>query len=626
MATDALISGGGNLAKLSDGTLNKLNTILPPFWSHGNPIDVLGDAQPERYKAAIQACLNDENVDGIVIIFTQQGVVEGKSVAKGIVEVIREKAYNDKTIVTSFIGNGAAHEANEIFNANNIPTYSTPEQAVKTYLTMYQYQRNIELIYETPEELPVGAAPPKRPINVVFRGAALENRDVLTEDEAKRVLKYYNFPVVETAVANNVDEAVAYARKMGFPVVLKILSPQIVHKSDVGGVILNVHTEKEVRQAFETLIQRATAYNPEAQIIGVTVQPMVERKGYEVIIGGKTDPVFGPTILFGMGGVGVELFKDFSIGLPPLNTTLIRRMMEETKIYQLLKGYRKAPPVNLIVLEKTLLLFSQLLVDFPQIKEIDINPLLINEKDACILDARIAIDKDKICTKLEPHEHLVISPYPKKLELLWTLDNGQNVLLRPIKPEDEPMWEEMFQNFSEESIRYRFFGMLKDTPHEMRVRYCNIDYDREIAIVAETTTEGRRKILGVSRLSIEPDGKTGELAFIVGDKWQNYGLGTKMVDYTLDIAKEMGVENVSSIMLQDNYRALSLMKKMGFSLEYLKDGTVKGMLDLRDEMPEEACLHMKVEQGELPKVEKIEQSKPEERVEAKQQTEAASQT
>ena len=626
MATDALISGGGNLAKLSDGTLNKLNTILPPFWSHGNPIDVLGDAQPERYKAAIQACLNDENVDGIVIIFTQQGVVEGKSVAKGIVEVIREKAYNDKTIVTSFIGNGAAHEANEIFNANNIPTYSTPEQAVKTYLTMYQYQRNIELIYETPEELPVGAAPPKRPINVVFRGAALENRDVLTEDEAKRVLKYYNFPVVETAVANNVDEAVAYARKMGFPVVLKILSPQIVHKSDVGGVILNVHTEKEVRQAFETLIQRATAFNPEAQIIGVTVQPMVERKGYEVIIGGKTDPVFGPTILFGMGGVGVELFKDFSIGLPPLNTTLIRRMMEETKIYQLLKGYRKAPPVNLIVLEKTLLLFSQLLVDFPQIKEIDINPLLINEKDACILDARIAIDKDKICTKLEPHEHLVISPYPKKLELLWTLDNGQNVLLRPIKPEDEPMWEEMFQNFSEESIRYRFFGMLKDTPHEMRVRYCNIDYDREIAIVAETTTEGRRKILGVSRLSIEPDGKTGELAFIVGDKWQNYGLGTKMVDYTLDIAKEMGVENVSSIMLQDNYRALSLMKKMGFSLEYLKDGTVKGMLDLRDEMPEEACLHMKVEQGELPKVEKIEQSKPEERVEAKQQTEAASQT
>ncbi len=625
MATDALISGGGNLAKVSDATLNTLNNVLPPFWSHGNPIDVLGDAQPERYKAAIQACLNDENVDGIVIIFTQQGVVEGKSVAKGIVEMIREKTYNDKTILTSFIGNGAAHEANEIFNANNIPTYSTPEQAVKTYLTMYQYQRNIELIYETPEELPVNAAPPKRPINVVFRGAVLENRDVLTEDEAKRVLKYYNFPVIDTAVANNVDEAVAYARKMGFPVVLKILSPQIIHKSDAGGVILNVHNEKEVRQAFETLIQRATAYDPEAQIIGVTVQPMVERKGYEVIIGGKTDPVFGPTILFGMGGVGVELFKDFSIGLPPLNTTLIRRMMEETKIFQLLKGYRKAPPVNLMVLEETLLLFSQLLVDFPQIKEIDINPLLINEKDACILDARIVVDKEKACRKLEPHEHLVISPYPKKYELLWTLENGQNVLLRPIKPEDEPMWEEMFQNFSQESIRYRFFGMLRDTPHEMRVRYCNIDYDREIAIVAETTTEGRRKLLGVSRLSIEPDGKTGELAFIVGDKWQNYGLGTKMVDYTLDIAKEMGVENVSSIMLQDNYRALSLTRKMGFSLEYFKDGTVKGVLNLREEMPEDVCTLTKMEKVESSKIDKTEPQAAKENEEAKEEFKSASQ-
>ncbi len=235
MATDALIARGGKLAKLSEETLNKLNANLPPFWSHGNPIDVLGDAQPERYKVAIQACLNDENVDGIVLIFTQQGNVEGKAVAEGIVEIIKEKMHSEKTILTSFIGNGAAHEANEIFNANNIPTYATPEQAVKTYLTMYQYERNLELIYETPEELPVGAAPPKRPINVVFRCAILENREVLTEDEAKRVLKYYNFPVVDTAVANNVDEAAAYARKMGFPVVLKILSPQILHKSDAGG-------------------------------------------------------------------------------------------------------------------------------------------------------------------------------------------------------------------------------------------------------------------------------------------------------------------------------------------------------------------------------------------------------
>ncbi len=583
MATDALIARGGELAMLSQKTMDVLNGLLPPFWSHGNPIDVLGDAKVERYRAAVEACLNDENIDGILIVFTQQAVSEAVEIANGIVELVRNKAYQNKTILTSFMGFGAVQEANSILNANNIPTYSTPEQAIKTYMYMYNYQRNVELLYETPEELPVYASPPKRPIMVILRNAALENREVLTEYEAKNVLKYYNFPVLKTAVANNVDEAVAYAKQMGFPVVLKILSPQIVHKSDAGGVILNVHSATEVRQAFETLIQRATAYNPDVQIIGVTVQPMVEKKGYEVIIGGKTDPLFGPVILFGMGGVGVELFKDYSIGLPPLNTTLILRMMEETKIYRQLKGYRQAPPVNIKRLEETMLLFSQLLVDYPQIKEIDINPLLINEKEACILDARIVIEKDKVCKKFEPHEHLVISPYPKKYELLWTLKNGQEVLLRPIKPEDEPLWLEMFQSFSEEAIRYRFFQLIKDTPHEVRVRYCNIDYDREIAIVAEILEAGKKKLLGVSRLSIEPDGKSGEIAFIISDYWQGLGLGTKMVDYTLDIAKEMGVENVYAIMLPDNYRALSLTKKMGFYLEYLSDGTVKGILDLKQE-------------------------------------------
>ncbi len=589
MTTDALIARNGKLAKISQKTIDALNKALPPFWSHGNPIDVLGDAKADRYRAALDACLNDENIDGILIIFTQQAVSEAVEISKSIVELVRSKTYQTKTILTSFMGYGAVLEANNILNANNIPTYSTPEQAVKTYMTMYQYQRNVELIYETPEEFPV-EAPPKRPVNVVLRNAAFDDREILTEDEAKRVLKYYNFPVVKTAVANNVDEAVGYAQQMGFPVVLKILSPQIVHKSDAGGVILNVHDANEVRDAFDILIQRATAYNPNAQIIGVTVQPMVQKKGYEVILGGKTDPIFGPVVLFGMGGVGVELFKDYSMGLPPLNTTLIRRMMEETKIYKLLKGYRGSPPADIKKLEETLLLFSQLLIDFPQIKEIDINPLLINEKEAVVLDARIVIDKASVCKTFEPHEHLVISPYPKKYEMIWGLKSGQDVLLRPIKPEDEPMWLDMFQSLSEESIRYRFFQMLKDTPHEVRVRYCNIDYDREIAMVAELLEDGRRKILGVSRVSIEPDGKTGEMAFIVGDKWQNLGLGTKMVDYTLDIATMMGVESVYAIMLPDNYRALSLTKKMGFDIEYLGDGTVKGSLSLKEDLPDQRCL------------------------------------
>jgi acetyltransferase len=317
--------------------------------------------------------------------------------------------------------------------------------------------------------------------------------------------------------------------------------------------------------------------------MGVTVQPMVRKRGYEVIIGSKTDPLFGPVILFGMGGVGVELFKDFSLGLPPLNQTLVRRIMEETKVYQLLKGYRNVPPANLKLLEEIMVLFSQLLMDFPQLKEVDINPLFIDEEEAYAFDARIVVDKDKVFEKLDPHEHLVITPYPKKYETVWRLRDGREVLLRPIKPEDEPLWLEMFQSFSEESIRFRFFQILKDTPHETRVRYCNIDYDREIAIVAELTENGHRKILGVVRVGIEPDGKTGEIAFIVADPWQCLGLGTKFIDFAIEVSKDMKVEQLYAIMLPENYRAISLMKKMGFTITYPDDGTVKGVLNLKEE-------------------------------------------
>jgi len=278
--------------------------------------------------------------------------------------------------------------------------------------------------------------------------------------------------------------------------------------------------------------------------------------------------------------------------------------MEETKVYRLLKGWRNAPPVDLKKLDETVLMFSQLLVDFPQIKEIDINPLLVSEKDATILDARIVINKDNVCKKFEPHEHMVISPYPKKYEILWLLKNGQEVLLRPIKPEDEPLWLEMFHSLSEESIRYRFFQMLKDTPHEVRVRYCNIDYDREIAIVAEIVENDKRKILGVTRLSIESDEKSGEIAFLVSDYWQGLGLGTKMVDYVLDIAKEKGMESVHSIILQDNYRALSLSKKMGFKIEYLNDGTVKAELNLKEEDIDFRCIQQKLPEPPQTKQEK----------------------
>jgi acetyltransferase len=581
MTADALIAQGGKLAALSPKTMEILNAAMPPHWSRGNPVDVIGDAGPERYRVALEACLNDENVDGVILLMTQQAIVKPIVVAKTIVDVVHEKAFLSKTVLSSFIGRSDMEEARNLLHANNIPTYTTPEEAVRTYMTMYQYKRNIELLYETPEELPIHAAPPKRPISALIQKVALEGREVLTEEEAKRLLKYYDFPVVPTVMATSADEAAASARNLGFPVVLKILSPDIVHKSEAGGVILDVGSEAEVRRDFEELLSRAKSYKVNARITGVTVQPMVRQRGHEIIIGAKTDPLFGPIILFGMGGVGVELFRDSAVGMPPLNTTLIRRMLEETKIYQLLKGYRGQPAANLELLERTMLLFSQLLVDFPQIKEIDINPLLINEESVNILDARVVIDKTLTVTQREPHAHLVISPYPRKYETRWTLRNGDEVLLRPIKPEDEPLWLEMFRGFSEESIRYRFFQIVKSTPHEMRVRYCNIDYDREIAIVAELNRDGHRRLLGVSRISLEPSGKAGELAIILADDVQHLGLGTKMVDWSLEVADDMGVERVYSVMLSDNFRAQGLMRKMGFHLQVQQGGEVHATLDLR---------------------------------------------
>ena len=581
MATDALILRNGKLAELSLKTMDTLNKILPHFWSKSNPMDILGDADAERYKAVIEACTQDKNVDGLLIIYTPGAIADPVKVAKVIVESSKR---TNKTILTSFMGYKETEKANRILMENKIPTYSTPEQAVVTYMYMYRYTRNLELLYETPEELPVDSAPPKRPLTVIIEKAAREDREILTEIEAKRLLECYNIPTVETLAAKTANEAAALASQTGYPVVLKILSPQIVHKTEAGGVALDIGSETELREAFDNIVKRAKEYNPKAEILGVTVQPMIKKRGCEIILGAKTDSLFGPVILFGMGGIGVELFKDVAIGLPPLNETLARRIMEQTKVYQLLRGYRNAPPANVKLLEEIMMWFSQMLVDFPQLKEVDINPLFINEKEACALDARVVIDKELVFAELEPHEHLVISPYPKKYETLWKLRDGRTVILRPIKPEDEPLWLEMFRNFSEQSIRYRFFRIIKDTPHEMRVRYCNIDYDREIAIVAELTEDRRRKILGVVRVPIEPDRKTGEIAVIVADPWQGLGLGSKMVDYMIEICKDRRLETIYAMMLGDNYRAINLMKKMGFAIEYVGDGTVKGTLNLKREV------------------------------------------
>jgi acetyltransferase len=568
MAADALISGGGKLAELDPETVEKLGKVLPLYWSKANPVDILGDAKTGRYEAAIAACLGDNNVDGLLIIYVPQGVEDSVSVAKSVSRFCEKREFG-KPILTSFMGYEEVEEANSVLNENNIPTYSTPEQAIRTYLYMNQYKRNLELLYQTPEELPVDSSPPKRPITVVIREAAKENRENLTEIESKQILENYKIPVNKTLTAETEDEAVFAAAQIGYPVMLKILSPQIQDT-----VVFDVKSDSELREAFRKIVQLIREQKSDAEIVRVTIQPVIKKQGYRVRLGAKPDSLFGPVILFGMDDVSTGIFDDVGVGLPPLNQALARRIIEETK------GYKNVPPANLKLLEEIMVRFSQLLVDFPQIKEVDINPLVIDEKEAHVLDAQIVVDKERVSAKFEPHEHLVISPYPKKYETSWRMRDGRSVLLRPIKPEDEPMWLEMFQNFSEQSIRYRFFQIIKDTPHEVRVRYSNIDYDREIGIVAELKEE-RRQILGVVRLIIEPDGKKGEIAFIVADPWQGLGLGTKMVDHMIEICKDKKLETVYALMLPDNHRAIRLLKKMGFTIERSQDVT-KATLNLKD--------------------------------------------
>ncbi|CAG1008972.1 MAG: bifunctional acetate--CoA ligase family protein/GNAT family N-acetyltransferase [Candidatus Methanoperedens sp.] len=591
MASDAVIALGGKLAQLSSKTIGKLNSVLPPHWSKGNPVDILGDAKSKRYEDAVEACFNDENVDSVLIIYTPQGSSDPAEIAEKILDLYKKQKFS-KPYFASFMGYEEVEKANQIFTDNGVPTYSTPEQAVKTFMYMYQYKRNLELLYETPVELPIDSSPPKQPLTAIIRNAVKEGRKILTETESKRFLEYYNIPVVKARVAKTEDEAVTCALQTGYPVAIKILSPQISHKTDVGGVRLDINSEPELRLAFNDITKRVKESNPDAHIEGITVQQMVKKKGIEIILGAKTDSLFGPVIMFGRGGIDVEIYKDVALGLLPLNRTLARRMMEETKVYQLLKGYRKIPPANIKLLEEIIVRFSQMLVDFPQLKEFEINPLFINETEAFALDARGVIDKERLYAK--PHEHLVISPYPEKYRSSWKLRDGRTVILRPIKPEDEPLWLEMFHNFSQESIHFRLFQtIIEPVAHEFSTRYCNIDYDRELAIVVELEEEGKRKLLGVVRLNIEPNENEGELSFIVADQWQGQGLGSKMVDYMIEICKDKKLEKIHAIMLPDNYRAIKLFKDMGFTIESLDDGTQKAMLDLKEgfecqpEIPEE---------------------------------------
>lgn len=577
MATDALIDLGGELAKISDKSIAELDRSLPSFWSKGNPIDILGDADEKRYANAIKACIDDPEVDGILAIYSPQAVAKSDKVAETVVEIAKGSW---KPIVTAWVGGENVQKGREVFYRNNIPIYETPEDAVKTYLNMYKYYRNLELLYETPAELPLKEAPPKYHLKALIRRVVKEGRTVLSEEESKDFLSDYGIPIILPYLVHSIDGAISIANRIKYPVVLKIASPDISHKSDVGGVKAGIRTEDELREEYSQLLVKVKEKAPQAVISGVTVQKMIDKIDYEVILGAKKDKDFGSVILFGMGGIGTEVLKDISIGLPPLNQTLARRLMEETEVYKMLQGYRGKKPADMKELEHILVNFSNLIVDFPEIAEMDINPIAISDGKPYALDARIIIDKESMDYTVH-YPHLVITPYPTRYTTTWKLLDGTEVILRPIRPEDEPLEHELLSNLSEETLRTRFFSIIKDITHEMLIRFCNIDYDREMAIVAELKEGNKKRIIGIGRLIIEPDLRSGEYAVLVHDAYQGKGLGYKLVDVIIGIAQDKELEEIHGTVLTENEKMLRVARKLGFTTKIQPDGITEVKLVLK---------------------------------------------
>ncbi|OPY58052.1 MAG: Acetyltransferase Pat [Syntrophorhabdaceae bacterium PtaU1.Bin034] len=577
MAVNTLHELGGRIARLSPETIEKMKTLLPPSWKEGPSVDLFRDADVARYVDIVKVCLDDQGVDGILVVFTPQGVARPDELARAISD-IAGKAW--KPIIATWMGGRDTQEGREVFFRNNIPTYDTPEEAVRTYLYMYNYTRNLEILHETPADVPVDSAPPKNTLKALIRKVLATGRTVLTEEESKRFLTSYRIPTIKTHMAASVEHAASIAAAEGYPVALKIVSPDISYKTDAGGVSLGISSETELREEYVRLMERVRASCPESRILGVTVQKMMDKIDYEVILGAKRDEEFGMVILFGMGGIGVQIFQDFSIGLPPLNQALARKLMEETRVYKLLQGYRGKAPADLGKLEKIVLSFSSLITDFPEIIEMDINPIALSNGGAVALDARIALDADYLDRTSSTHPHLIISPYPTRYISHWKLSDGTDVLLRPVRPEDEPLQHEMLTSLSEKTLRERFFQIIRRITHEMHVRLCNIDYEREMAIVAEIKEGNKRKLVGIGRLILEPDLKKGEFAVLVHDSYQGKGLGFKLVDTVIGIAHEKGLEEIYGYVLSENRKMINMCLKLGCSIEPLEDGITKVSLAL----------------------------------------------
>jgi acetyltransferase len=575
LATDALMSLNGQLAELSEGTMAALNQILPAAWSHGNPIDILGDADPERYARAVEIAAKDPGTDGLLVIMTPQGMTDPTRIAEKLKPYAK---LNGKPILASWMGGLEASGGQDILNRAGIATFPYPDTAVKMFQYMWRYTYNLRGLYETPFLAPEADSTARELVASLITNVRQSGRTLLTEAESKQLLGLYGIPTVDTRVACTPDEAVGFAREIGYPVVLKLHSETVTHKSDVGGVQLNLADEAAVRRAWTAIQASVLEKMGPGHCQGVTVQPMISLSGYELIVGSTVDPQFGPVLLFGAGGTLVEVYKDRALALPPLNTTLARRMTEQTHIFAALQGVRGQKHVALAELDQLLVRFSRLVIEQPWIKEIDINPLLASAERLIALDARIIVHGREMREQDLPRT--AICPYPVQYVGHWMTKDGTEVTMRPIRPEDEPLMAAFHERLSQHSVYFRYFHMVslsQRTAHERLTRMCFIDYDRAMALVAEREDpRDGREFLGIGRLTRVHGTNDAEAAILVRDDFQRRGLGTELLRRLIKIGRQEKIERIAADILAENRAMQLICQRLGFQLQYdPEEGTVK---------------------------------------------------
>jgi acetyltransferase len=561
-----LITNGGELAKLSDETMKAFDALLPAAWSHNNPVDILGDASPERYAKALEIAAKDQNSDGILVILTPQAMTDPTKTAEVLAPYSQSLG---KPVIATWMGGKEVAPGEGVLNKANIPTFPYPDTAARVFDYMAHYSDNLRSLYDTPMSADNGESVDRERAAQIIKTVRESGRTILTEYESKQLLSCYGIPTVETRIAKTKAEAVKAADAIGYPVVLKLHSETITHKTDVGGVQLNLVDAKAVEKAFKGIEKSVTEKAGAEHFLGVTVQPMAKIDGYELILGSSIDPQFGPVLLFGLGGQLVEVFKDRALGIPPLTTTLARRMMEQTRIYTALKGVRGRDPVDLVGLERLLVRFSQLITEQHWIKELDINPLMASPEKLLALDARVLVyDKD---TKEEKLPKLAIRPYPIQYVSEWTAKNNAKVTIRPILPEDEEMMVKFHATLSDRSVYLRYLQPMvlqERVVHDRLSSICHCDYDREIALVTEgNDAKGERVIMGVVRLSKLHGTEEARLSILISDLYQGMGLGGELIGRMLKIARDEHLKGLNAILTDDNQAMKRIFEKLGFHIE-----------------------------------------------------------